>query len=232
MRPPRSTRPPSNTGDAVPDGLPLYGLDIETDTAVDGLDPALAAVVAVALATPQGDEVFLGDEADLLLRVDRRLAELPAGVLVTWNGRSFDLPFLAVRARRVGVATDLELWPLQDAPDPPGDWPPPPGGFGGRWGAHAHLDGYRVYSADVRRSLGLSCGLKAMARFVGMTPVQVDYELLHLLPPTDLAAYVASDARLATRLVQRRLPAVLASVDRRPTGSRDPLLDAVGVTGP
>ena len=82
----------------MPDGLPLYGLDIETDTTVDGLDPSRAASVAVGLATPEGDEVFLGDESGILARLDRRLAQLPAGVVVTWNGSSFDLPFLAARA--------------------------------------------------------------------------------------------------------------------------------------
>ena len=55
-------------------------------------------MVAVGLATPLGDEVLLGDEATLLRRLDRRLAELPPGIIVTWNGSSFDLPFLATRA--------------------------------------------------------------------------------------------------------------------------------------
>ena len=89
-------RPPGHPTATVP----LYGLDIETDTTVDGLDPSHGGVVAVGLATPEGDEVFLGDEADILTRLDRRLAELAPGVLVTWNGGSFDLPFLAARARR------------------------------------------------------------------------------------------------------------------------------------
>lgn len=199
----------------MPPSLPLYGLDIETDTTVDGLDPARAAVVAVGLATPDGDEVFLGPEAELLARVDRRLAQLSDGVLVTWNGASFDLPFLAARSAATGTRLDLRLW-THDEPGAAGSdpWPPPPDGFGASWGRHGHLDGYRAYRADVRRSLGLSCGLKAMARLVGMAPVEVDYERLHELDEHDLAAYVASDARLACRLVQRRLPAVLAAVDR------------------
>jgi DNA polymerase elongation subunit (family B) len=211
--------------------MPLYGLDIETDTTVDGLDPSCAAVVAVGLATPDQDEVFLGDEADILARLDRRLAELDPGVVVTWNGGSFDLPFLAARARVTGTALDLELWPTRPT-EHPGDgvqlWPPPQEGFGGRWGEHAHLDGYRTYRSDVRRSLGLSCGLKAMARLIGIEPVEVDYEQLHTLSEHDMAAYVASDARLACVLVERRLPAVLAAVDRPHgqivTGARAPIL--------
>ncbi len=218
-----------------PSPPPLYGLDIETDTTVDGLDPALGGIVAVGLATPHGDEVFLGEEPGILARLDRRLAELPAGVLVTWNGAAFDLPFLAARATATGTRLDLVLWPRPAASAPPDGrtpphvptWPPPPDGFGGRWGAHGHLDGYRTFRADVRRSLGLSCGLKAMARLVGIEPVVVDYDRLHTLSDQDLAAYVASDARLACTLVQRRLPAVLAAVDRPAgdggTGPRHPV---------
>ena len=235
--PPGVPRPTSSGHPAAT--VPLYGLDIETDTTVDGLDPSHGGVVAVGLATPDRDEVFLGAEADILARLDRRLAELSPGVLVTWNGGSFDLPFLAARSRATGTHLGLVLWPRSDvaardgAVVGDGPWPPPPGGFGGRWGAHGHLDGYRTFRADVRRSLGLSCGLKAMARFVGMDPIEVDYDQLHHLSDHDIAAYVASDARLACALVQRRLPAVLASVDRpspgttptgtAPTGARHPV---------
>lgn len=204
----------------APSSLPLYGFDIETDTSLDGLDPAHAAVVAAAVSTPDGDRVLLGDEAELLERLDDLLASLPPGVLVTWNGRCFDLPFVACRAATLGVPLQLQLWSDHDPPGA-GPWPPPPGGYRGRWGEHGHLDGYGAFRADVRRVLGLSCGLKAMARLVGLTPVEVDYEQLHLIDPDDLGAYVASDARLAAQLVARRLPAVLRSVDR--TGSSDPL---------
>ena len=199
--------------------LPLYGFDIETDTSLDGLDPSLAPVVAAAVSTPDGDRVLLGDEAELLARLDDLLSTLAPGLLVTWNGRCFDLPFVACRAAALGVPLALELWP-DDEPDGPGLWPPPPGGYRGRWGAHGHLDGYRTFRADVRRVLGLSCGLKAMARLVGLPPVEVDYEQLHTLGADQLGDYVASDARLAAQLVARRLPAVLSSVDR--TGPRNP----------
>ena len=45
--------------------------------------------------------------------------------------------------------------------------------------------------------LRVSCSLKAIARVVGLAPVEVDRERIHDLPPAELAAYVASDARLA-----------------------------------
>ena len=48
----------------------IYGLDIETDTSHDGLDPAVARVRAVALSGRTFDDLFVGDEADLLRQLD------------------------------------------------------------------------------------------------------------------------------------------------------------------
>ncbi len=198
---------------------PLYGLDIETDTTIDGLDPSQARVVAVALSTATTDLVFMGDEPQLLQALDRHLCTLAPGVLVTWNGSGFDLPFLAERAARCDTVLGLRVWPreLTATTEEHPRWPPPGGGFGGRWGAHGHLDGFRVFRADVRRNLRVSCGLKSMARLVGLDPVEVDYDHIHDLHPDDLAEYVASDARLARMLVERRLPGVLAATDREPS---------------
>jgi hypothetical protein len=198
------------------DGPPLYGLDVETDTSVDGLDPSCSAIVAVAVATPWGDEVLTGAEPDLLRRTDDLVASLPAGVLVTWNGSGFDLPFLADRSRLAGVPIGLRLW--NDAsvaasrPSLPGHAAP----YRGAWYHHGHLDGYRLYRSDVGRSLGLSCGLKALARLCGLEPVEVDRSQVHRLGHDELRDYVASDARLARALVARRLPAALGFADRGP----------------
>jgi hypothetical protein len=200
VAPPRPIRP-------APD-VPLYGLDIETDTSVDGLDPAVSPVVAVAVATPDQDHVLLGDESSILTRTDQLLASLPPGIVVTWNGAGFDLPFLAQRAAIVGVPLGLELWqePLMAAE---------PDAYRGRWHAHDHLDGYRLYRADVGRSLGLPCGLKPLARLVGLQPVEVDRDRLHLLARDQVRDYVASDARVARQLVLRRWPVAAVAVDGR-----------------
>src|SRR3546814_312720 len=72
--------------------LPIYGLDIETDTSVDGLDPNVSRIVAAALSTCGVDELFDGPEGELLAGLDERLAEWPPGVLAPWNGSAFDLP--------------------------------------------------------------------------------------------------------------------------------------------
>ena len=64
----------------------VYGLDIETDTTVDGLDPYVAPVVTVALSNEGFDEVFTGPEDQILRDLDDRLASMSPGVIATWNG--------------------------------------------------------------------------------------------------------------------------------------------------
>jgi len=185
---------------------PLYGLDIETDTAIDGLDPEVAAVVAIAVATPDGDHVLLGDEADILTGVDMLLSTLGPGVIVTWNGSRFDLPFLARRSGRHHLRTGLRLWSDRQLAVE-GDV------YRGAWHDHDHLDGYRLYRADVGRSLRLPCGLKPLARMVGLRPVEVDRSSIHLLGDAEVRRYVASDARLARELVLRRWPTAAPFAD-------------------
>ncbi|GJM39108.1 MAG: hypothetical protein DHS20C19_24750 [Acidimicrobiales bacterium] len=144
------------------------------------------------------------DEPALLTALDELLTQLPPGVLITWNGASFDLPFLADRARVIGVDLGLEL--VLD-PAIPGRHDPllgHAGAYRARWHGHAHLDGYQLYRADVGASLHLPCGLKPLARFVGLPVVEVDRERIHELSDDERRAYVASDAHLARALVRRR----------------------------
>jgi DNA polymerase elongation subunit (family B) len=193
---------------------PIYGLDIETDTSVDGLDPAVAPVVTVALSTPAGDEVFSGPERPLLAALDEALRALPPGVLATWNGAAFDLPFLVDRAARhsLGVGLTIELDPSIVSRRPPLSGHE--GAYRASWHGHRHLDAYRLYRGDVGPVLGVSCSLKTIARLVGLTPVEVDREQIHTLADDVLRAYVASDARLARQLTERRWPAAARFVDR------------------
>jgi DNA polymerase elongation subunit (family B) len=210
---------------------PHYGLDIETDTTIDGLDPTRSAVIAVAVATEHRDHVLLGEEADILRRLDHLMDSLPPGIVVTWNGSRFDLPFLAERARLLGVPLSLCTYRRGRPGDSePGDSDLERADWVARWGLHLHLDGYRLYRQDVGRTLGLSCGLKAVSRLVGLVPVEVDRTAVHQLDPEELARYVASDAQLARELVSRRLPAANTHADRVPGGGRSPRSGAV-VTG-
>lgn len=200
---------------------PLYGLDIETDTTSDGLDPGVARVVAVAVSSSVGGDVVLtGPEAGVLGGLDAHLAELDPGVLVTWNGGAFDLPFLAARA----AVADVDLG-LQLAWDPAGYRPgrsPLPGHLGtyaASWHGHVHLDAYRAWRA--LSDPDLPCGLKAVARAEGLTPVEVDdVTRLHDVPLLELRRYVASDAALARRLAERRWREVRRFIDRLPPGGQ------------
>src|SRR4051812_36836687 len=87
----------------------VYGLDIETDTTVNGLDPEVAPILTVALSNPAFDEVFSGDEATIIEAIDERLSDVAPGVVATWNGASFDLPFIAQRAAVLGLPLGLRL---------------------------------------------------------------------------------------------------------------------------
>lgn len=193
---------------------PVYGLDIETDTTVDGLDPARSAVVTVALSQAGCDEVFSGTEPDLLVELDDRLAHLEPGVLATWNGAAFDLPFLADRAARWGVRLGLAVRhdpTIALRHDP---LPGHPGAYRAAWHRHDHVDAYRLYRADVGPALRVSCSLKSIARLVGLAPVEVDRSRIHDLSREALHAYAASDARLARVLTERRWATAARFVDR------------------
>jgi hypothetical protein len=117
----------------------VYGLDIETDTTIDGLDPATSCVTTVALSLPGTDEVFTGPEDGILVEVDARLSSLPPGVIATWNGSAHDLPFLADRARLWGMHLGLTLQPEPSAP----------ACYRAVWHRHGHVDAFRLYRDDV-----------------------------------------------------------------------------------
>lgn len=193
---------------------PVYGLDIETDTTVDGLDPERSRVLAVALSHDGFDEVFDGFEPELLAALDTRLGDLAPGVLATWNGAAFDLPFLADRARRRRVPLGLTLRhdpTIAMRHDP---LPGHPGAYRAEWHGHGHVDAHRLYRADVGRTLRVSCSLKSIARLVGLAPVEVDRAGIHDLEREALHAYATSDAHLARVLTQRRWPTAARYVDR------------------
>ena len=182
----------------------LYGLDIETDTTVDGLDPSRSSVVAVSVSGPDGQVTFRGPERQLLRALDRHLRSLDAGVLVTWNGSGFDLPFLADRAAALRIRLGLRL-----AADPtlPHRHPPITGHdapYRATWHRHGHLDACCLYRTLV--PAGTSCSLKGLARAAGLPVVEVDASAVHELDVHRLDRYVASDAWLARRLAERAWP--------------------------
>jgi len=191
--------------------LPLYGLDIETDTSCGGLDPRLGGIVAVAVSTPSRTLVLTGAERDMLVSLDRLLGRLAPGVVITWHGAGFDLPFLADRAARAGIRLGLALQ-LDEAIDVRRPLPGHGGAYRARWGAHTHLDAYQLFR-DVGRAVLLSCSLKSMARFFKLEPVEVDRARIHDLADDDLSAYVASDADLTRQLAALRWHAAGPFID-------------------
>lgn len=191
----------------------VYGFDIETDTTRGGLDPAVARVVAVAVAGEDWHRVIDGDEPTILAQLDALILDLAPGVLVTWNGARFDMPFLADRAHLCGIPLGLQLVADTNRFSYRDPLPGHDGGYRARWHDHRHLDAYQVYRSDVGAALGLPCGLKSLARFVGLDPVEVDRTAIHSLSAPDLAAYVASDAVLARELALRRWATAARAID-------------------
>lgn len=191
---------------------PVYGLDIETDTSVDGLDPTVSRIMAIALSTG-ADELFEGPEDEILWGLDRRLAELPPGVIATWNGGAFDLPFIADRASLWGLALGLHI---EADPRIRHRHEPLPGHdhcYRAAWHDHGHLDAYRLYRDDVGPALRISCSLKSIARLVGLAPIEVDRTRIHDLSHEALHAYASSDARLARVLAERRWNTAVRRID-------------------
>ena len=192
----------------------VYGLDIETDTSDDGLDPRVAPVVTAALSLDTHDEIFSGRETTLLFDLDQRLRSLRTGVLATWNGAAFDLPFLAHRAALHGLDLGLRLRLDPSLRSGRAPLPGHQGSYRGRWHQHAHLDAYRMYRGDGGPAMRVSGPLKSIARLVGLGPGAVDRTRVDDLSREALHAYASSDARLARVLTERRMPGAARFIDR------------------
>lgn len=206
--------------------MKLLALDIETDTSpltqaekaagftARGLVPEITPVTAVAFAfethasvhhlNPQGDERRL---LAVIAYIVKRYAESnPDALLVTWNGSVFDLPFLADRARIVGLPehwyAKLELTP--DASFEPKYDPLPghDGGYAATWNGLRHVDMAYV-ERDECLAAGVSWSLKPWAKHLGMDPVEVDRTKMHELTKEELDAYVTSDAVITRDLALR-----------------------------
>lgn len=184
--------------------LPLTVIDIETDTdGVNGLDPRESRIVSAAVAYNDFDPVVIDDtdERTLIAKLDDAVRRR-SGLLVTWNGAGFDLPFIATRAGLLGIDTELETTtdlslPVKYAA---------PAGLGGpvraRWGGTAHVDISFLYKAEAE-SRSISWSLKPVARSFGLNPVEVDRTKIHELSEEALRAYVLSDVEITLLLAER-----------------------------
>jgi DNA polymerase elongation subunit (family B) len=194
----------------------ILALDIETDSAATttgptpaALDPRVAGVLSVAVwdSVAGCAEYFSGDERQLLGDLDTYLTSSSGGVVVTWNGANFDLPFLATRFEHHQLSNGLRLRPTTDrpakyAPCPGGH----PGGYRGSWGDHDHADIAYPYQARAR-SLGVAWSLKPVATALRIDMVHVDAAKCAELSEEQLREYNISDVRGTAALAQR-LPAL------------------------
>ena len=103
-----------------------------------GLDPATGRIICIGCFDTETDEetVFYGgEEVDILKRFWAWLANHPPELLVTFNGKRFDLPYLNVRSAIHSLTPSVQL------PD-------------GRHTRRPHFDVQEVLSADDRRRRG------------------------------------------------------------------------------
>ena len=184
-------------------------MDIETDTSGGfGLDPRKAGVVSVAVWNGDAAVVFDStNEAAMLTDLAAWLANphREPGVIVTWNGACFDLPFLATRAEKLGISELTELLDMRasDLREPKYD---PIGGHEGgyiaRIGRHDHADVMFAYR-DFSTERGIRHSLKPVASELGIEVIVEDREAIHELTRRELIAYNLSDVNATFELAAR-----------------------------
>lgn len=198
----------------------FYGIDIETDT-TRAVDPAVACIRTVALSGLAFDEEFTGAEADLLRSLNTRLASLPPGVLATWNGATFDLPYIADRARVLGVDLDLQLCRDRRLTFGRSLLPGHAAAYRGAWGGHGHVDTFRLYGHTGGPPVWSS--LRTIGRLVGLGTMPTVARRHDDLINEALHAHASSDARLARVLAERRRTAALRLVDQIEAAEAQPV---------
>lgn len=177
---------------------PVYGLDIEIGHArdvVDPIDPLDAPIVAVALSTERDEWKFTGHEASLLRELDSTLALLEPGIIATWNGSRFDLPYLADRATICGVKLGLHLaadrrWSGRSEVLRGHD-----SAYRAAWHRHKHLDALRIFRSG-----------RGQSGPADVPGEELRHEASH--------AFAVNDAKLVRVMVQRRLPGAARQADR------------------
>lgn len=131
----------------------LYGLDLISDSDGETIDPLRDRIVAVGISTPMGEEIYDGDETEILRMIDARVAMLPIGVISCWLGSRVAFPFMACRAETLAVPMGLTM-----SEDRRIDLPGTVSGLRHpwlvSWHGHSHLDLQKVYDHEGRRRLG------------------------------------------------------------------------------
>ncbi len=197
----------------------FIGVDIETDTTVDGLDPRVAGVISWAIAGEATAVTYLVDdrsEVGGLIGLFAALHGLASAatvdsplVVATWNGAGFDWPFLHTRLEQVSDLSPT-LWPfrLHLSDERPPKYQPigdHPGGYlvdFPHWQNVYHLDVAYAFK-DLCATTGTSWNLKAVMDHHGIPrPVAEEGLGAHAgeLPRWLLSGYNLADAE-GTRLL-------------------------------
>jgi uncharacterized protein YprB with RNaseH-like and TPR domain len=204
----------------------IYAFDTETDNSRGhGLNPLKAGFTDLSLATSTGEQVFTdADEAAMLRAFDAAVYGLPAGLMSTWNGTHFDLPFLDTRFEHVGMIH--HSFTFVPTPQFPPKYELLPGHDSGltatilsKTGVHAHLDIAYAFKPIAAR-LGAKWGLKPVAKALGFEVIEVDRQQMHLLTEQERQDYAVSDARVTRQLTCWLLGLDAAlGMDRQPAAS-------------
>lgn len=214
---------------------PIYALDIETFNGLlpngkkaYGLDPAQSYITEIAVCGPDFGEVFAlagGDsanEADLLRGAAFYLSTLEPGIIATWNGRFFDLPFIHDRAVSNGLDVEKELGltlsPRDDVQPKYDFLPGHDVGYEAFWTAHFGNHVTSDISFDFKEFAemhGVKHSLKPTARAAGLNPIELDRERLHEYTDEERQAYALSDVRITRELALRLYPEGAIELDQR-----------------
>ncbi len=203
---------------------PRYALDIETapldpNTADprEGLYWPTARITTVAVYNPSVSFVIEdGDESRLIMATVDRLADLPGGIICTWNGANFDYPMLIGRSRMLNLPDWWDSIVLDPTITP--KYEPQPGFepvghdliLSAASGQHSHLDVAYLWK-EWAASNDVKWRLKDVARANGMNPIEVDREHMDRLTVAERLGYNFSDTVVTYDLAPGPDPAQLAA---------------------
>lgn len=181
--------------------MQIYALDIETDNSINGLDPRVSFVRSVAVYGENSTFLSAAQTPDtegaLLAGLAEHLDKLEPGVVVTWNGAAFDIPFICDR---------YTPFPATLVPDPSlvPKYDPLPGHQGAYriiFARHHHLDIAYHYKDEALAS-GLRWSLKPIAHHHGIEAIEIDAAEAWRLSVCELLTYNLSDAIATYRLAE------------------------------